>query len=85
MPSCGLSLQGVAEEWSIVPALISRLNQKHRMIVPSGADDLNTCNGDVAHNHLVMRPLLERMANEASWELFSIVEIKQQSLDTIPI
>ena len=85
MPRCSLSLEGVAEEWSILPALISRLNQTHRLIVPSGTGDLNTCNADVAHNHLTLRPLLERMANEASWELFSMVEIKHQSLGTIHI
>ena len=83
MPSCSLTLEGVAEEWAIMPSLISRLNREHRLIRPCApGGDLNTTIPDVAHNEHVIRPLLERMANEASWELFCMNEIKTQLLGT---
>ena len=80
MPFCGLRLEGLAKEWTSEPDLVARLTAGDRLIQRSGVDDMKPCNKDVSFNHQVLRPLLQRVADHANWELFSLPEITRQLL-----
>ena len=80
MPKCGLQLSGVAGEWILKADLISRLTTGDRLLQKPGVNDMKPCNRDVAYNHEVLRPLLTRMVENPSWELFSLPEITRQLL-----
>ena len=83
MPSCGCLLTGVEDEWAACVELVTRLTKGDRLLVPSGSDGLKPCNADAAHNALVLKPLLKRVAEQCGWELFSLPEVTKRLFEFI--
>ena len=80
MPRCSLSLEGIVAEWGTQLEIVTRLTKTGRLIDPPPNKELKTTNKCVSYNHMVMRPLLKRMADDANWELFSLGEAKKRYL-----
>ena len=81
MPPCVTVLDGVAEKWALEPVLVARLSNNGRLLEPKDKDkDMKTGISDAAHNSEVLRPLLECVAENASWSLFSLPEVEKQLL-----
>ena len=79
MPKCGLSLDGVSQAWALEVQLVTRLNTVGRLVeAHPSSKELKTCNLDVSHNAVLMKPLLERMAADANWELFSLPTVAKE-------
>ena len=80
MPSCQCLLTGVGEEWAAQVSLVTRLTSGDRLLVPCGGESIKNTNKDAGHNALVLKPLLERVAQQCGWELFSFHEVTKQLL-----
>ena len=77
MPSaCTCKLDGVANTWAVDVEIVRRVSQSGRLFVAPANEELKACNKHCANNSAVLRPLLERMAEEPNWNLFSMDTIK---------
>ena len=85
MPRCNCPVDGVGEEWEKEPEIIKRLNEYGRMILSPDETDLNPCNKHVAHNALILRPLIQKMSEQAEWQLFSLDAISRELLAMEPV
>ena len=77
------ALTGVAKQWAREPELLARLNAHGRLFVSKDEEELSTTNGQVAHNHRALRPLLEIVAEQPAWELFHLSSVKNEFPDCI--
>ena len=79
MPKCSLNLDGVANEWAVKASLIERLNNTGLLIhAPSEGAAVKPCNSHVSFNFEVLQPLVARMAEHPTWELFNLPTITAQ-------
>ena len=70
--SPGYSLTGIAKEWGSQAELLGRLSTQRRLIQAPEGEELKCCNKHVSHNYHVLRPLLEAVAQQPSWELIHL-------------
>ena len=81
MPYCGCEVAGVSEKWLKHVELVKRLSVDGRVCQPHDPKkQMKSCNKDVSHNHELVAPLLECMAEHPSWELFSIERAEKELL-----
>ena len=81
MPYCGCEVAGVSEKWLKHVELVKRLSVDGRVCQPHDPKkEMKSCNKDVSHNHELVAPLLECMAEHPSWELFSIERAEKELL-----
>ena len=79
MPSaCTCKLDGVANTWSVDVEIVRRITQSGRLFVAPENEELKACNKHCSKNSAVLKPLLERVAEEPSWNLFSMDTIKAE-------
>ena len=81
MPKCSCDVTGIHEEWAKDLALVRRLSETGRLLEsPSASVDLKPCNKHCSHNASVLRPLLQKVSEEAEWALFSLPAIQKELL-----
>ena len=81
MPECTCTLEDVATEWAREREVITRLTKHGRVILSPNDKDLKNCNKHASYNSVVLKPLLQRMALQPDWGLFSLPEITAQLLN----
>ena len=74
------SLDGVAKKWAAHPELLARLNRSGRLIQAPNKEALKSSNDHVAHNHLVLKPLVEEIVLQPNWELFHLESLMAEPL-----
>ena len=76
-------LKDVAASWAMQPSLIHRLNHDGRIFVSPNDKDLKCCNKHASFNAVALKPLLEKISEQPSWELFSLQTVTEQLLASI--
>ena len=76
----GYKLEGVAKAWASEAELLGRLSSKRRLIESPDEEALKCCNKHISHNHRVVRPLLEAVAEQPNWELFHLDAVYAECL-----